>query len=262
MKKISEPYITFRGVRCDEVGARLAEAPVITYGIPKGKKVEIPGRDGTLFISDGGYNATTIKLTFVVPNADDLTTVANWLSGYGKLVIGDQPEQYYKGLVITAGQVTNVAPRLDGKRIVATFTCEPFRYSTFEIPYQLSGASGEKSVDGKGNYYARPIITVHAAAPRGSGSNIRYASVEIEINDWTIEMESIDTYVTLDCEAMMAYKGGSNKSRYVTITTDNDDDWPMLYPDGQANTITWTNKGGSSYPAVTGIELWPNWRWR
>ena len=70
-------------------------------------------------------------------------------------------------------------------------------------------------------------------------------------------------HITIDCDAMMAYKDGVNVSPQITIMPDADDDdeWPMLYPGEGENRVNWSSVPGES-GSISSVVIQPNWRWR
>ena len=102
--------------------------------------------------------------------------------------------------------------------------------------------SGEatKTLTGSGTltnitkFDALPIITVY-----GSGVGT------VTVNDTTVSISEIDSYIVLDCELMDAYKGTVNKNPYISAV-----DFPVLK--AGVNNISFT--GG-----VTSLDIVPRW---
>lgn len=82
---------------------------------------------------------------------------------------------------------------------------------------------------------AKPLIRVN-----GVGT--------VTINNITITVSTVDSYVDIDCEIMDCYEGGTNRNKDVTFSTY---DFPELMPG--ANPVSFTG--------VTSVEIKPRW-WR
>lgn len=247
MRRIEDCFISFKGVRSDEIGAKLMEMPIVQYPVPKGQSVDIEGHDGALWVDDGGFSSITITAMFAIPDSEDVMNVLDWLSGSGSLILCDAPDYQYRASVILPGRYQNLTKRLDGKQINVTFTCEPFRYLVREKVLEYTDTT--KQFRGNGNVPSKPIITVY-----GSGD------ITVMLNQNTVLFEDVDGYITLDCEAMMAFKGSDNMSRHITMLGDDaDDEWPVLKPNGEINSLTCSASTGDTF---TKIVIQPQWRWR
>lgn len=257
MKPVRDMFVSFKGIRNEHVGARLIDMPERQIATPRGQSVEIPGRDGILWLPDGdSYDPITIKVSFAIPDPSDEFAVLDWLSGMGDLVLGDAPEFFYPySRVITSAKLNRITPRLAGKRLTVTFTCAPFRRLLDEEPLTFTEAA---VFSGQGSKRSRPEITVY-----GNGD------INLMVNGSTVLLSDVDDHITLDCEAMMAFKDGVNASPQVTLLggEENDvysDDWPSLRPAGETNRISWSDDGGdgSTVLNTTRVVVQPKWRWR
>jgi phage-related protein len=81
---------------------------------------------------------------------------------------------------------------------------------------------------------SRPLITVYGA---GAGT--------LTAGGRTVQLKSLDGWLTLDCDLQNAYKGTQNKNNTIFAP-----EFPVLPPGESA--VTWT--GG-----VTRVEIIPRW---
>ena len=256
MNKVKGMYISFKGVRNDEVGAKLIDMPVRTSPAALGEIVEVPGMSGAMWMPFGSYGSITVKANFAIMKSTDERAVLEWLDGSGDLILGDMPEYCFKWARVTgSGTLRNITPRLEGKTISVTWTCHPFRMLVNEQALSFTPSGAELEDDyyqtwfpGAGSAYARPEITIEV-----SGDD---ASITLMVNGWTLMFEHINGSVTIDCDAMLCLTNGVNVSRRMTIITDEDDEWPRLYGQGETNLISWL----ASDP-VTSVTVKPRWRW-
>lgn len=249
-------WISFDGQTSSDLGVRVAEITGIPAAEARGKAVEIPGRDGTLWLSDGAYKDIAIKIDVEV-GASHLEAAAAWLSGAGALILSVLPEHFYAARVTKGIDLKRGIYAGGVYRGTVEFTCAPFRYLVNEE--ELTFTTPTTGIRGQGTWTARPVITVY-----GQGH------INLMVNRASVLLSDVDDHITLDCDAMMAFKDGVNMSPGVTIMENSDGEelWPELSPD--LNQISWStaaaDTGASSAEAaassVARVVVQPNWRWR
>ena len=239
-------WLSFRGVTSTTAGAQVLRLTEPDAAAPKGALVDIPGRDGALWLPDGGSESVEVEALLKLDPDSGRAAAATWLCGSGDLVLSGSPLYRWKAFV--AEGVRFVRDSLGPGSLTAEvrFVCGPFRYLAEETALTFTEGA---VFDGAGEVPSRPEITVY-----GSGD------INLMVNDCTVLLEDVDEQITLDCEAMMAFRDGVNASGQVTLLSDDyDDDWPSLKPAGQSNGVSWTVDGGA---AVTRVVVQPNWRFR
>lgn len=232
-------WFSFAGVRSDTMGVHVQRLPDIQISEERVSMVDIPGRDGSLWLSDRSYKDITMRADIEIGRNANVNAITAWLRGAGKLIISSMPDYYWqarvtKGFSLAAGIFAH-----GYYRTTIEFTAHPFRYEVGDP--ELEPFTEPGTFDGAGTMAARPNITIY-----GSGS------ITLIINDATVLVDDVDDHITLDCDAMMALKDGANVSPQVTIMSD-DDSWPELVPG--LNIIQWDG-------TVTQIVIRPRWRWR
>ena len=146
--------IEYNGVLGSSLGIFAKELPSIPAAVRKESSVEIPGIDGTMFLLDGGYESTEIKiaLNFIAPSDkwdERWEKAKKWLSARNKtLRLGSDPEHYYKILKVDMGDAEHTSERIGN--FTATFlTKDGLRYleegknehpieDTMFNPYEIS----------------------------------------------------------------------------------------------------------------------------
>lgn len=123
--------ITFKGVSSSTHSLLVTTVPTITHSEIKDEPLSIPGRDGDLH-SDSPYRGDAqIKVTFALIKEtgnyhEAIRGVRQWLTGTGKLIIGDATDAYYevKKVVLNTDErlVLNVGT------IEAIFTVYPYEF--------------------------------------------------------------------------------------------------------------------------------------
>ena len=98
--------IEYNKILASSLGLYMKNLPYIPAAVKKDSSVEIPGSDGTMYILEGGYESTKIKIDFnFIGDADRwderLGLAKKWLSARNKLLrIGSDPEHFYKILKV------------------------------------------------------------------------------------------------------------------------------------------------------------------
>ena len=232
-------WFAFDGTRSDDMGLRVARLPDIPAAEARGESVEIPGRDGALWLPDHTFRPVTMRVTFEAGGATDIEAATAWLTGEGRLVLSTFPEHYWRARVVRGFQWEPGIHPGGGWQGSVEFSCQPFRYRLGDPSMDPITEPG--TFMGDGTWPARPVVTVY-----GSGS------ITLMLNDASVLLEDVDDHVTLDCDAMMAFRDDENVSPTVTLLSDGDE-WPTLEPG--LNLINWTG-------SVLRVEIRPNWRWR
>lgn len=239
MARSDAAWIAFKGISSSDMGVRVAKLPDVPVAGERGKAVEIPGRDGVLWLPDDSFEAIEMKVELELTDTADISGLTAWLTGSGELVLSDMPEYGYRARVAKGFDLERGMYAAGRKKAVVHFTCAPFRYQAGSPEMEPITAAGLFA--GNGNWPALPAITVY-----GSGD------INLMVNDATVLMTGVDGHITLDCEAMMAFKDGVNASTQVTLMSD-DDLWPRLDP--ASNRISWSG-------SVSSVVIEPRWRWR
>lgn len=244
MKRIEDMFMSFKGIRNDDVGARLIGMPIRQATAVRGEKQTLPGRDGFLLIPSG-YQEITIKQDIAVPVSDDLADVKRWLFGSGDLVFGDYPEFAYEATIITPLALSSVAKRLTGQKFTVTFTCQPFLHRVKEKTIELTSGS---VFNGQGDVNSMPLIKVE-----GNGSQTLIVNGRSMLLTLTT-----GTPLYIDCDAGTAYTMNEGTLVFAGSLVTVVDDWFELFPKSK-NTADWNNVNFTS--GITKVTLTPRWRW-
>ena len=232
-------WFSFKGIDSRDMGVRVARLPDIPVAEARGRAVEIPGRDGSLWLEDGAFEDIGLTVELELLRWAEAGEITGWLCGAGELVLGSLPEYRYEARIGEGFALKRGTYALGRYGAAVPFICKPFRY--------LAGRPAEKCLTapggfrGAGNWFARPVISVYASG-----------DVQLTVNDAPVLLEGVDGHITLDCDAMMAFRDGANVSPQVTLLSD-DEGWPRLNP-GE-NRVDWSGE-------VKQVVIQPNWRWR
>lgn len=220
------PYFIFNDINSLDYNMHINKMPPTHTTENKGQYVEVPGRDGYLFISDG-RKAPIVKSFDVTIFPDDyLEQIKRWLRGSGNLISSNEPNVYFKARIQSMREYLGV---YNEKTVSVSFACQPWAYL-------LSGdnvitISTTDTIINNPEEIAKPLIKIY-----GTGA------VDLIVNS-NIHKFNITDYVTVDSELMECYKDNT----LATFTGD----FPELLP-GE-NIISWTG-------TVTKVEVTPRWR--
>ena len=205
------------------------------YGSPSRivEKVTIPYRSGDLIIDTGAY--TNYMLTYTVDIMDNTkataVAISEWLlntKGYCELTDTYNPEYYRKAAYYNQLDYTLSALYRYGKATI-TFDCKPQKYLLSGETSQTFTTSG--TITNPTGMPSKPLIRF-----TGTGT--------ATINGYTVTVNSVDSYVDVDCDTMQIFKGTVNKANTVTLT-----EFPELK--GGSNTIT--------ISGFTSVRITPRW---
>lgn len=228
--------IVINGRSSKDFNVYLSDAGI--YGMPEKDttSIEVKGRSGNLVIDNKRYKnkETRFPCLIVEGFANNFTEFIAYLlnqEGYAKIETSFFPNEYIMGRFIgeTDPKLTD-----DSKfgRFEITFDRKPQRYiksGNMPITFNSSG-SLYNEYSGK----ALPIVRV-------------YGIGVVAINDVTITINSVDSYVDIDCELQDAYKGTTNCNGNISLTTGS---FFELKPG--INNISFAN-------TISKIEIVPRW---
>ena len=239
MSRTNALWIAFAGRRSDDMGVRVAALPDVPVAAARGTAVAVPGRDGSLWLPEEAFDDIALKVPLELLPGADAGAISAWLTGEGELITSDAPARCFRARVTRGFEWKRGAYASGRLRAEVEFTCQPFRYEPGNPA--MARMAAPCTFEGRGNWSARPVITVY-----GTGD------IDLMVNGASVLLDGVEDSITLDCEAMMAFRDGVNRSPKVTLMSEGDE-WPRLNPG--TNAVNWSG-------AVEGVEIRPNWRWR
>ena len=121
----------FNDVSAWEMGVAVARRVSIPTPEKRGEFVQVAGRDGSLFVSDGTYEdiAFPIEMNFVRRRdllMQSYRKIKNWLNGSGTIVFSNDSEVFYKVKSLTLSDFGIRGKQ--GADVVANVVADPFSY--------------------------------------------------------------------------------------------------------------------------------------
>lgn len=224
--------IKFRGVSSTAHPLTITTPPTVTHSEIYGDVNTIPGRDGSLYGSDTYQGDATIKVTFALKASQTVTdfqtkmrAIRAWLTGRGKLIIGDSSDSYYevkKVRIITDDRIT-----LNLGILEVEFTIYPYEFLD-------SGDTGVTSFPLSNSAMAsKPLFQISGT---GNGT--------LTVNGHTMTYE-VDGVLYIDSRRFIAYdSNNANKNNKVN------GDYAGLHLKSGSNTISAT---------VGTLTVYPKW---
>lgn len=234
MKRLTEGWFEFGGVRCESMGVRMMDIPKRTLPAKQGRKLEIDGRSGYLWQRmRRAYKPIPINVECSTMDGFSADALGEWLAEGGLLRFSDEPDRVYRARVTDEFLRSSMFFGFDRQVFTIPFLCQPFRYIyPAAEPETLTGA---KIISNPGTAYSEPRITI-----RGSGDMV------VNIGEYMIGVTGAG--VIVDSETMDCYEldGVTLANGRVTM-----DEYPMIPPGGAV--ISWA--GG-----VTSVTIEGRWR--
>lgn len=234
MMRITEAWFEFKGIRCTAKNVRLMQMPSRPIPAPKGRFVDVPGRDGLLWIDEGARDATQIKVSCETMDGYSRDAIAGWLQGSGALRFSDEQGRTYDATVAAAVALEPKHLRFDRQILTVTFDCQPFKRIYPAPGAVVIGASGA-SFTNAGSSPSAPRIT--ATATGDYSLTVGGQLIEVTGGSVIIDSELMDCFET---------NGVTLANTRVSLT-----DFPLLAPG--SNTVTWTGN-------VSKVEILPRSR--
>lgn len=236
-------WFSFKGIRNDALNldVRMLAPPTRPHPARKGNLTDVPGKDGKLFQDEKAYDCILVTVPCATTDNSNIDAISAWLSGEGDLIFGDEPTRAYHARITKEFSRSNRAPRLRGQAFTPSFDCEPYRYSAVPSTDADVYDSGDTIIN-PGTIASAPQLQV-----MGNGNG------NLMIGSNTLIFTDLSGSIVVDCEAKIAYTGGSSANDPMVLATQKvTGEWPMIQPGTSYITFT----GG-----ITSVVILPRWRW-
>ena len=236
---IRDPYFVFNGMDSRKMDIVSCSIKKRTRAKKRVKKIEVPGRDGALYETDGSRENFEIEIECIVKNdSKKIDSLCSWLDGSGELILSTDLEKRYKVRIDNKIDIEEIMHYFN--KFILIFDAYPYAYSVNEYD-DLLELEKPAAILNKGTAEAEPTITIYGAG-----------EVSLSINNIVYKLKSVSGYVTINSEIMEVYKGDDNESEIYTIPENTENIFPILKK-GE-NNISWIGN-------VQKVVIEPNWRW-
>lgn len=228
-------YFILNGKSSEDFNTWIASSNMFDGAEHDDEIVEIPGRNGTLVMSNGRYKNFLGKISCYIPHqmrthVDYLRAFVSSCQQYVRYEDTMHPEEY-RLVRFNGGFSLSDSDRV-GAAFDLTFDCKPQRFlKDGELPVKFTSSGVIYNMT---EYASKPMIRCYGA----SGS--------VTIGGISVAVTGATTYADIDCELMEVYEGSTSLNSTTTLTNG---EFPVLNPG--TNTVSFT---GFSY-----IEITPNW---
>lgn len=241
MKRLTDAWFEFNGIKCTEKKVRLMEMPERTRPAMRGESELVPGRHGDVWISEDAYDVFLINVSCATIGDDfNINDINAWLTGEGNLRFSDEPDIIYLSRVEEPFMRSNRWLKFADQEFTVGFTCQPFRYKYLasESADDISITATNTPVTNPGTVFSEPMITI-----KGSGD------CTFSINAQEVTFEELSGGVVIDSELQdcISLDGSQLLNSKATM-----DEFPTLKPG--LNNITYSG-------SIQSITIRPRWRY-
>lgn len=246
-------WFIWNGTKCTDYGMHVLSQPSIISPKERVSYETIPGKSGSITLLEGDCIYDDINLSagcviddpYMLDNGESVSRIAKicgWLKGGGMVKFASRPEGYYRARVANQISFDKIVRGNPHRSFSVEFQAKPFLYLDGGDAIKTFTAAG--TIKNEGNIYSEPLIKVYGTAE----GNVMIGNSTMIINSFTNL-----TYICLDCEAKIAYKGsnGSASDPMTLLGTRVTGEWAKI-PEG---TLPVSFSGG-----ITKIEITPRWR--
>lgn len=227
-------HFTFNSHSTSEYGLLVTGRRIFNAPARRVEKYAVAGRNGDVLIEMGAFDNIIIQYDVAVTSsfATNATAIKNWLqssNGYMRLTDTYDTTHYRMAAMYQSIEFTMTALNREGQATIE-FDCKPQRFLLTGESTTTFNSSG--SISNPSQMASKPLLRVY-----GTG-NVTVAGTTFTVN-------SVNTYVDVDCEAQQCYKGTTNCNNNVTVN-----EFPTI-PSG-SQTITLGT-------GITKIIVTPRW---
>lgn len=226
-------WFEWNGVKSTVYGIYVTEQPAITLPAERVTYTDIPGRSGSLAVTEGTdvYADLTLTMKCFVKDMTRLGEISAWLKGSGKVTFANRTGGFYYGRVNNQIPFDKVVRGRPERTLNVIFRCKPFFYESGAEDVVLTETG---FVTQTGCVVCEPVITV-----TGSGD------ITLMVGTQIVELRDVDGSIVIDSEMKEAYKGTTLQNEKMT------GEFPLLQPG--ANAVNWSGN-------VASVRIKPNRR--
>ena len=238
MRRLTEGWFSFGGIRCDSMGLKLLEMPERKKAQANGNNLIAAGRDGDLWDPDGSYSAWDMIVKCETTDDYDDIAARAWLNGPGELIFSDSQHLAYDAHVIDTVDFAPKTTLFDTQMVTLPFHVQPLRRMIPEaLPFAVSDGD---LITNPGTAYSLPRITI-----AGSGD------FSLTIGQQTMFFQNVEDGVIIDSEL------GDALTLDAALPANDKVAGALFRIQPGANIVSWLPGEGGS---VAGVTIEPRWR--
>lgn len=208
----SKDFLIVNGAQnSNDYGLYVDTPPMFRMAEQKATKVEIPGREESLYITHDEFEDVVMPVKgYSFSNDFDISAVYGWLRKAKRISFSSNPQRFFK-----VKKLNEIIPNYQGlgkNLITINFVVSPFRYFAEDPnPYHTGK---EFVVNNAGNYFCRPVYELH-----GNG----VISIENDTEKLTIlgdkdnsgNYKGVEGNCVIDSERLIVYRIDGDLKRIV-----------------------------------------------
>lgn len=188
-------YIIWNGFNTKNNRILIEQLPIPPKAEERKELITIEGRNGFLTLNRGCYNSITYEVQLNLSYTADVNEVKRFFKGSGNLILSCVPNVTYNATIVNQIEFERIVG--EKRTCIVTFELQPLPYVN-DVP-TVEIIASPTTLYNTYNTSSYPRMRVF-----GSGSGRVY------INDIAIQLTEINSYVDLDSELEMCYKGSTN----------------------------------------------------
>ena len=249
---MANDWFEWNGRRCTEFGIHVSEQPPITIPRERSTQVTIPGRAGTVTVTEGEdvYEDMTLTAACFLTDPAQIPEIASWLKGSGKVTFANRQGGFYYARLAEPIEFNRIMRGRQHMAFDISFLCSPFWYESdvHDITVTAVNNSINYRLMNPCPVHTEPVITVN-----GSGSST------LTVNTTLVTLDNLSGSVTLDCEAGIAYTVDAFGTKRFAgeLVSLEDGVWPRL----EANAYNMISVSALSGSSLSSIVIQPNRRY-
>ena len=240
MKRLTEGWFEWKGIRSDAMGIRLQAMPERTLPARKTTRKPVAGRNGRLTYGDKSYEDASARILCDLPDPGNLRKVLAWLTGEGKLRFSDESEYVYDASIDDEYARSSIAALLSGQRFTVKWNCSPFMHLYSEADPITITQSGT-SIENPGTAPALPRVEI-----------IGGGDFSLTIGLQTVYFFDVEGGIIIDSELGDALTPDGSQ-----LANDKMDGELFELQPG-FNVVSWITGEGA---AVSSVKITPRWRY-
>lgn len=188
-------YISYNGRRSDEFYLYIDSELKLVSAKPDIEEVEVPGRDGSVLVSNDRLKAISQTIPFVLkipynsPYSfhEIVAQIQEWLSprSWRPLDFSWDPHHYYSAVVLEDFEIAAQTSHFG--KLAVTFKIQPFKHLS-DSGNQVRVTNG-MVLNNPTRYIAKPVVSI-----RGSGN------VTVRLGDSSMSFRNVERLVYVDCD--------------------------------------------------------------
>ena len=188
-----QSWFIWKGKNSREMGVWVSAVDGETRAAERATYITIPGRSGTLKLSDGEnvFDAYTMQIVVTSLRRNNLEYVNEWLSGKSDLILNDSSNRAREAEISSMVAWSNISNDLCQATIA--FHCQPLK-KQFPEENAFSGQTSTYTIYNPGNVPSKPLVTLSVNAGTAS---LRIANKQMDFS--ADAFSTTKSYVSGDC---------------------------------------------------------------